>query len=406
MQMGGVKVISKSLKGLVVLDFGQLIAAPVCGMWLADLGATVIKIEPPHGELARHMGPPSHNGESFVLLASNRNKLGMILDLKHDGAGEVVNRMVRRADILLQNFRPDVAERLGLGWEKLKTVNPDLIYCAISAYGQDNPWRERPGVDGIVQAASGIMSVIEGRDGPGKVPLPLADMTGAMFATMSIMSALRVRDGGHGGSFLDIDLFGGMIMLQQLSLSAYLTSGELPEPSGSAASYAAPNEVFPTMDGWVMVAAYQPSRWKALCVVLGCTQLLDDARFSTNADRVANRDELHQALDPVFRTRTAEFWTEILLAHDVMASAVASYADVVASAPYKPEKNEVRYHHPTAGWVKTPGFVFGDGDPEGQGPAPCLGQHSREALGLLGFDTVEIENLMRAGIIIGGGHDG
>ena len=262
-------MISDTLKGLVVLDFGQLIAAPVCGMWLADLGATVIKIEPPQGELARHMGPPSVNGESFVLLSSNRNKLGLTLDLKHSEAGDVLTRMVGAADVLLQNFRPGVADRLGLGWTTLRQVNPNLIYCAISAYGQDNAWRNRPGVDGIVQAASGMMSTIRGADSPGKVPMPLADMTGALFSVISILSALRRRDAGDGGSYLDIDLFNGMLMLQQLNLSSYLTSGDLPLPSGSAASYAAPNETFPTRDGWIMVAAYQPVRWRAFCDVLG-----------------------------------------------------------------------------------------------------------------------------------------
>lgn len=394
-------MIGETLKGLVVLDFGQLIAAPVCGMWLADLGATVVKVEPPQGELARHMGPPAINEESFVLLSSNRNKLGLTIDLKHEGARPVLDRMVRGADVVLQNFRPGVAERLGLGWEYLRQINPDLIYCAISAYGQDSAWRDRPGVDGVVQAASGIMSTIMGTDGPGKVPMPLADMTGAMFATISILSALRARDGGAGGSYLDIDLFNGMLMLQQLNLSAYLTSGELPVPSGSAASYAAPNETFPTLDGWIMVAAYQPARWRALCEVLGCPELVDDARFATNADRVGNRAALHAVLDPIFRTQDAESWTETLLARDVMASPVATYADVTSSAGYRADTVEVRAQHLTAGDVRMPGWAFSESTQE-QRAAPCLGQHSREVMEMMQFAPHEIDDLIRSGIVIEG----
>lgn len=386
------------LGGAIVLDFGQLIAAPVCGMWLADLGATVIKVEGPGGELARHLGPPSANGESLVQLASNRNKLGLQLDLKHAGARAVIRRAVAAADILVQNFRPGVAERLGLGWEELRTVNPDLVYCAISAYGQDSAWRGRPGVDGIVQAASGIMSAIEGPSGPGKVPLPLADMTGAMFATIAILSALRKRDAGRGGSFLDIDLFGGMMMLQHLNLAAYLTNGELPQPTGSAASYAAPNEAFPAADGWIMVAAYQPGRWAALCSVLGCAGLAGDARFRDNALRVANRAALHGALDPLFRTDTAENWTQRLGAAGVMATPVADFAAVVASPGYRAGRVEVSTRHPVAGEVRMPGFAFAQSG-RAQAPAPLPGQHSTEVLRLLGFGAAEIAALLEAGIV-------
>ena len=399
---GQVQVISDTLKGIVVLDFGQLVAAPVCGMWLADLGATVIKVEPPQGELARHLGPPSVNGESLVLLSSNRNKLGLSLDLKREGASAVLERMVKGADIILQNFRPGVADKIGLNWEELYKINPNLIYCAISAYGQDSAWRLRPGVDGIIQAASGMMSTILGVDGPGKVPMPLADMTAAMFAEISILSALRRRDAGAGGCFLDIDLFNSMMMLQQLNLSAYLTNGEQPEASGGAASYAAPNETFPTLDGWVMIAAYQPARWRAFCDVVGVPQIFDDPRFVSNPDRIANRVALHEVVDPIFRTLSSEEWTERLLARDVMASPVATYADVADSAAYRADKIEVSTHHRVAGEVRTPGWAFGEYGPD-QKAAPELGQHSHDVMRLLQFSPQEIDNLVRDGIVIDGG---
>lgn len=395
-------MLSHSLDGIVVLDFGQLIAAPVCGMWLADLGATVVKIEPPQGELARHLGPPAANGETIVLLASNRDKLGLSIDLKHPAAGPVIRRLVARADVVLQNFRPGVADRLGLGWEALKAVNPDLVYCAISAFGQDGAWRDRPGVDGIVQAASGIMSTVAGERGPGKVPLPLADMTGAMFAVIAILAALRARDGGRGGALLDIDLFGGMMMLQHLNLATYLTTGELPVPAGSAASYAAPNEAFPTADGWILVAAYQPARWTALCRILGCPELAADPRFHSNDARLANREAMRAALDPHFRTRTSAEWSGLLLAGDVMAAPVATYAEVVASPAYRPQKAEAVTCHPTGGRVVMPAFAFDAARAGAQRPAPMLGQHTADVLARLGFSPPEIADLVARRVVMQG----
>lgn len=393
-------MLSKVLEGVVVLDFGQLIAGPVCGTWLADMGATVVKVEPPGGELARHLGPPSINGETLVSLTSNRDKLGLCLDLKHPDARAVVARAARRADVLIQNFRPGVAERLGIDHGTLSGGNPDLVYCAISAYGQNGPWSDRPGVDGIVQAACGLMSVIGSPDrGPGKVPIPLADMTGALFAVVAILGALRRRDAGGGGAYLDIDLFGGMLMLQQLNLAAHLTTGEVPVATGSAAGYAAPNEAFPTADGWIMVAAYQRPRWIALCAALDMPELADDPRFADNEARVANRAAMRAALDVAFATRTAADWAERLAAAGIMAAPVADLAQVVASPAYRADRIEVAVDHPTAGRVRMPGFAYASSDGRPRTAAPRVGEHSRSALATLGFTPSEIDALLAAGVV-------
>ncbi len=403
-------MVSRTLEGVIVLDFGQLIAAPVCGLWLSDLGATVIKVEPPGGELARRLGPPSRNGESFVSLVSNRDKLGLALDLKNPKARDVVARAVSRADVVLQNFRPGVADRLGIGHRALSAINPDLIYCAISAYGQSSPWRDKPGVDGIIQAASGIMSVIAAPGGasgsapaPGKVPLPLADMTGAFVSVISILAALRDRDAGRGGTLLDIDLFSGMAALLQLDLSGYLTNGELPVPSGSAASYAAPNEAFPTADGWIMVAAYQPPRWRDLCRGLGCPGLEADPGLATNALRVANRAFLHESLDPLFRVKSSAFWAGSLERLGIMAAPVASLADVADSVPFSDRNLAITTTHPVAGTVHMPASPFlarvGAAAGRVRAPAPRVGEHSRKALEILGFRAGEIDGLLRDGVL-------
>lgn len=393
-------MLEESLKGIVVLDFGQLIAAPVCGMWLGDLGATVIKVEPIGGELARHLGPPSKGGESMVSLASNRNKLGLSVDLKHATARSLMARASRRADVIIQNFRPGVAERLGIGYDDMSRANPELIYCAISAFGQSGEWASVPGVDGIIQAASGLMSTIAGAGGPGKVPLPLADMTGAMFSVISILAALRRRDHGHGGSLVDVDLFSGMMMLQHINLAAYLTTGEVPGPTGSEASYAAPNEAFPTSDGWIMVAAYQPARWQALCEQLGVPAIVADHRFATNAARVANRSALHDVLDPVFRRLPSLEWQSRLNKADIMAMPVAQFDMVTKLPAYKAEHIEIATRHPTAGEVRMPRFAFGGRT--NATAAPGTGQHGREALSVLGFSQPEIEKFIADGVVVEG----
>jgi len=388
-------MIADVLRDVVVLDFGQLIAGPVCGMWLADMGATVVKVEPPGGELGRQLGPPWLGGESLTMLTSNRNKLGLSIDLKHPAAAEVVARMARQADVLVENFRPDVMRRLGLGYDMLRRIRPEIVYCSISAYGATTPWQGRPGVDGILQAATGIMSGIgAGGSEPGKVPLPLADMTAAMFGTIAILAALRKRDREGAGTHLDLSLYDGMLMLQQLNLASFLTGREQPEPQGSAASYAAPNEALQAADGWIMVAAYQPKRWSALCMAIGRTDLLDDERFATNEARVANRPAMRDALTAALRTRPTAHWCAVLTAADVIAAPVAGYAEVVGSEQYAASGIEVAVDHPGAGRFRMPGFAVGSRPVPPRRPPPGEGEHSRHVLERFGFSGDEIERLI------------
>ncbi|MBP0495085.1 CaiB/BaiF CoA transferase family protein [Pararoseomonas indoligenes] len=394
--------IDTALEGIVVLDFGQLVAGPVCGMWLADMGATVIKVEPPEGELGRQLGPPWQNGESIAALSANRNKLGLSIDLKRPGAPAVVERLVRRTDVVLENFRPGVAARLGIDEATLRRWKPDLIHCSVSAYGQDGPWRNRPGVDGIMQAVTGLMSGI-GAPGaePGKAPLPLADMAGALFATIAILAALRRRDREGAGAKLDVSLYNAMLLIQQMGLAAFLSSGEMPAPTGSAAPYAAPNEALPTADGWIMVAAYQPKRWAGLCRAMGRPGLTDDPRFLTNADRVANRPALRDVLFPIFRAHPTAHWQDLLAREDIMAAPVADYGDVTRSEQYAASGIEVAFEHPAAGTVRMPGFAAGSPRPaRPRRPPPRLGEHSRDVLGEFGFTPSEIDALIREGVVL------
>ncbi|MBR0869652.1 CoA transferase [Bradyrhizobium tropiciagri] len=395
-------MLTDALSGLTVLDFGQLIAGPVAAMWLADLGATVIKVEPPGGELARRLGPPWQRQESLTALTSNRNKLGLCVDLKKPDGIDIVRRIVRKVDIVIENFRPGVAERLGIDHASLSLLQPALITCSLSAFGQHGPWRERPGVDGILQAASGIMSIIKGPDGtPGKVPLPFADMTAAMFATIAILSAVRKRDVTGQGSHLDISLYNSMLMIQQLTLAGYLGSGEPPQPTGSAAPYAALNEAVPTSDGWIMIAAYQEPRWQRLCQVIGRCDLLSDRRFATNRDRVSHRAELRAALDSVFRSKPTQHWLALLQEADIIVAPVANYEDVTRSDQYAASGIEIEIEHASAGRFRMPGFGL-DGPAPPASPPPLVGEHSRDILARFEFTAAEIDSLISDGIVFTG----
>ncbi len=395
--------LQKSLAGVTVLDFGQLIAGPVCGMYLADMGATVIKIEPPGGELGRQLGPPWLNGESMTALTSNRGKRGLCIDLKHPDARLVIRRMTRRADVVIENYRPGVMARLGLDHAALALEKPDLITCSLSAFGQDGPWRERAGVDGIIQAASGMMSCLgEPGSDPSKVPLPLADMIGALYATIAVLGALRRRDSIGGGGHLDVSLFNGMLMLQQLGLAGYLNSGVLPERSGSAAPYAAPNEALPTRDGWIMIAAYQPGRWERFCRLIGRPDLATDPRFATNERRVAERAALRDILAPILRERTSAEWCHAMENADILAAEVANYAEVAASAAYAASGLQIEIDHPRAGTYRMPGFAAGGRPATACEPPPDVGEDNRDVLGSFGFSAAEIDALIDRHIVIEG----
>ena len=393
-------MIADVLRDVVVLDFGQLIAGPVCGMWLADMGATVIKVEPPGGELGRQLGPPWQGGESLTMLTCNRNKLGLSIDLKHPSAAEVVARLVRQADVLVENFRPGVMRRLGLDYETLLGARPEIVYCSISAYGATTPWKARPGVDGILQAATGLMSGIDAGGGePGKAPLPLADMTAAMFGTIAILAALRNRDRDGVGTHIDLSLYDGMLMLQQLNVASFLSSREQPKPHGSAASYAAPNESLQTADGWIMIAAYQQKRWYELCAITGRPDMLDDPRFATNEARVANRPAMREALTAALRTRSTAEWCDLFRAADIIAAPVASYAEVIGSEQYAASGIEVEMDHPVAGRFAMPGFALGSPPAQPRHAPPGTGQHSRQILARFGFGDDEVDQLVAERVI-------
>ncbi|MDR5827885.1 CoA transferase [Caballeronia sp. LP006] len=395
-------MIRDSLKGVRVLDFSHVLAGPVCSMTLADLGAHVVKIEPPGGEIGRQIGPPWQNGVSPTFMSVNRGKFSLAIDLKTDAGRRTVATMARRADVLVENFRPGVMASLGLDYEALRAANPKLVYCSISAFGQRGENTKRPGVDGVIQAVSGLMSTLGTAHGdPLKVPVPVADMMGGYLATIAVLGALHTARLNGTGQHLDVSLYNATLMLQQISFAAFFASGADPEKVGSAAPYACPNEAFRTRDGWMMVVAYHPGRWSALCELLDAPGLEADARFATNDARVRHRAELHTILDAHFARRSTGEWIDLLSARDILCAPVTTYREVIETTEYRESCIARTVEHPVAGRMQSHGFALGPSDsaPPDETPAPTTGQHTLDMLGFYGIEEEEIAALLSAGVI-------
>ncbi|MFJ1253716.1 CaiB/BaiF CoA transferase family protein [Cupriavidus sp. CuC1] len=395
-------MLRNALDGLTVVDFTQIGAGPTCTMLLADMGARVLKVESPTGELGRGLGPAWIGEDSALFHGFNRNKVGLSLNLKAPEGVAVARRLLSEADIVVQSMRPGVMERLGLGYAQLAADHPSLIYCSISAYGQTGPYADRAGVDGIVQADSGLMSLIGVPGGePCKVQAPVVDVMTGHVACVGVLAKLaqRARDGQ--GGHLDVNLLNSALALQQSSITSYFADGELPVRAGSAAPYSAPNQAFETADGWIMVAAYTPDRWQRLCERLGLPRLADDPRFTTSPLRVANRPQMVEALTGAFKTRSTDEWLPILKHADILCARVATYEDVMQHPQVAANRMISQVHHAMLGAIPMPGFPINSAEENSQPsrPAPSCGQDTREVLLGMGYTGHDIAALLDLGAI-------
>jgi crotonobetainyl-CoA:carnitine CoA-transferase CaiB-like acyl-CoA transferase len=393
-------MLRNALAGIRVLDFSQMAAGPTCTMLLADMGAEVVKVEPPGGDLARALGPGWVGADSALFHSLNRNKQGICLDLKSEPGLAAARRLAALADVLVENMRPGVMERLGLGHEQLLAQHPRLVYCSISAYGQEGPYAHRAGVDGILQADTGLMSLI-GLPGvePCKVQAPVVDVITGHIACNGILAKLIQRGRDGRGGHLDVNLMNCAISLQQPSVASYLSDGVPPVRVGSAAPYSAPNEAFETSDGWVMVAAYMGNRWERLCQVLGLAHLVADPRFATSVLRTANRPAMRKALGEVFRLQPTAHWLGLLEAADILCAKVADYQDLLAHPQLQANGALASVNVPGHGPLRMPGFPINSRQ-ENAVPhraAPALGEHTRDVLRAGGVPEAEIDALMASG---------
>lgn len=380
------------LDGIRVLDLTQVMAGPFCTMQLGDMGADVIKVEPPGtGDLSRTMGGEAlrmRGRDNAPFLALNRNKRSITLDLKDEDDRERFLALVATADVVVENFRPGVMQRLGLGWQALSARNPRLVYASISGFGQDGPYADRPGFDLIAQGMAGVMSVTGTPGGePVKCGVPIADLAAGLYATNGILAALMARATTGRGQYLETSLFESALALSVWEATEYWATGHAPHAMGSAHRLNAPYQVFPTRDGHVALAAITDEQWRQACAGLGCMQLADDPRFATNAGRMRHRDPLARALGEVLATDTTDAWVTRLLALGVPAGPIHDYAQVFAD-PHTAARAMVEVvEHPVEGAVKTLGFAvkLAATPLRVRRPPPLLGEHTAEVLAEAGL---------------------
>jgi crotonobetainyl-CoA:carnitine CoA-transferase CaiB-like acyl-CoA transferase len=345
------------LSDLIVIDLSRVLAGPYCTMILGDLGATVIKVEQPgKGDDTRHFGPPYIAGESAYYLGLNRNKQSILLDFSTPEGKERLLKLLSTATVLVENFRPGALERQGLGYETLRAINPGLIYCSISGYGQIGPYASRPGYDFVAQAESGLMSVTGEIDGdPQRVGSPVGDVSAGMYACIAILAALRVRDHTGKGQYIDISLLETTMSLLSNVASNYLISGEEAPRLGNGHPNIVPYQAFHTQDGYVVVSCGNDRLFQALCQLLEREDLAEDPRFATNPQRVRNRYELVPALQEEFLRRTTGEWLPELRAAGIPCGPINTVSQSFNDPQIQARGFVWESEHPTAGRIKLSG---------------------------------------------------
>ena len=391
------------LHGLKVIELAHIMAGPVCGLMLADMGADVIKVEKMAGDDTRRSVPPAIEGESAAFMMMNRNKRGIVLDLKNPEGNAVLRRMLSTADVVIENYRKGTMEKLGLGYETLRKDNPGLIYCEISGFGRTGPYAERGGFDLIAQGMAGLMSITG--EGPGRPPVkvgaPVSDITAGILAAMGVSAAYARRLQTGEGQKVDTSLFEAAITHTYWQSAIAFATGQSPGPMGSAHPLNAPYQAFETADGWINIGAANQANWERLIELLELPELNDDPRFATNNARMENLESLSETLTFRFRTKTTDEWLGLLETGGFPAGPVLSITDMHADPQARAREMIVETKHPLAGAVETIGLPVKFSETPGgvRRSAPQLGEHYAEILRQYDYSAEDINALIESGAL-------
>jgi crotonobetainyl-CoA:carnitine CoA-transferase CaiB-like acyl-CoA transferase len=391
-----------ALTGMKVLDFTHVLAGPYCTQMLADMGADVIKIENPKATADERGGGPYVKGESATFMMVNRNKRSLTLNLKDPRGKEILLQLAKDADALVQNFRPGAMDRLGLGYEALREINPGIIYCSISGFGLSGPYKDQGGYDLMAQGLSGLMSV---SGEPGRVPLKvlsICDFGTGMMSCWAILAAYIERMWSGEGQIIDASLLDTPFTFLREQLMAYFSSGKVPGQTGWWDVAGAPYQTFVTQDSsQIMVAAHTADIWPRFCQAINADSLVTDSRFASSSDRLAHREELAAILEPIFLERSTADWLGVLQAMDIPCGPVNNITQILDDPHTQARELVVEREHPVLGAFKMLGIPIKLSETPGQirTAAPLLGQHTNEILRSLGYSDPDIEVLRRKGAV-------
>ncbi len=394
---------TRALEGIKVIDFSRALAGPYCTMLLADMGAEVVKIEVPgSGDESRAWGPPFIEGEAAYFLSINRNKKSITLNLKNEKAKAIAQKLVESADVLLESNRPGAMERLGLGYEDVKKINPKIIYASISGFGQTGPYKSRPGFDQVLQGYGGIMGLTgEKGGGPLKVGIAVTDIATGMFAAIGIVTALYHRQKTGVGQHVDASMLDGQVSWLTYQAGRYLASGEVPQRIGSAHPLIVPYQAFEASDGFINIGVGNDNLWKKFCDVAGLQDIVDDPKFVTNSKRVENRDAVVEIIAKVMKTKTMQQWLDILNDAGIPCGPIYTVDQVFNDPQVLARDMLVEVDHPKCGRIKVTGcpIKLSETPAEVVTAPPMLGQHNEEILKKLGYSESEIEKIKEEKVI-------
>ena len=392
------------MKGIRIIDLSRVLAGPFCSMILSDLGAEVIKVEMPQTGDDTRAYPPFIDGESSYFLSINRGKKSITLDLKKNEGREALYRLVNKSDIILENYRPGVAKRLGIDYETIRGINPSLIYCSISSFGQSGPYADWPGYDLIVQGMGGLMGITGEPDGPPvRIGVAITDIGAGMWAAIAILAALRAREHSNMGQHLDVSMLDGAVSWMTYVAGNYFATGRVPPRMGSAHPSIVPYQSFETADGkHILIAAGNDRLWSLLCDGMGLMELRDDPQYASADKRVENRVKLISLLEKEFVKKPRDEWLEHLRNIGFPCGPVYTVDEIFKDPHILQRGMLIEMNHRKAGKIKQIGAVikFSESSCILESPPPILGEHTEEVLReIAGYSSGEIERLRKIGAI-------